>query len=218
MQQNKVPLILGGDHSVALGTIAGIAKHFKNQNKKIGVLWFDAHGDINTPETSLTGNLHGMPLAHLLGLGHHQLNHLIDDSNDPILDFANIAIIGVRDLDLAEKEIIKKHNILCFTMEEVSHHGVANVVNYCIQQISKNTAGFHLSWDFDWMDPQQIAAVNTPVQNGASLLEAQEALQIILQNHQLLSMEFVEYNPLMDHNGQTYRWIEKCFEALEMVY
>ncbi len=199
MEEGRFPLVLGGDHAIALGTIAGVAKHVKN----LGVIWFDAHGDLNTGETSPSGNIHGMPLAASLGFGHERLVNI--GGFAPKIKPENVVIIGARDLDPGERSLIKQIGMKVFTMHEIDKLGMARVMEEAIHHVSKNTDGVHLSLDLDGLDPHDAPGVGTPVIGGISYREGHLALEILADADVLCSAEFVEVNPILDRENVTAR-------------
>jgi len=199
MAEGRFPLVLGGDHAIALGTIAGVAKHVKN----LGVIWFDAHGDLNTGETSPSGNIHGMPLAASLGYGHPQLVNI--GGFAPKIKPENVVIIGARDLDPGERALIKEIGIKVFTMHEIDKLGMARVMEEAIQHVSRHTDGVHLSLDLDGLDPHDAPGVGTPVIGGISYREGHLALEMLADADILCSAEFVEVNPILDRENVTAR-------------
>ncbi|HDI6354025.1 TPA: arginase, partial [Escherichia coli] len=199
MQEGRFPLVLGGDHSIALGTVAGVAKNVKN----LGVIWFDAHGDLNTGETSPSGNIHGMPLAASLGFGHERLVNI--GGFAPKLKPENVVIIGARDLDRGERELIKRIGLKVFTMHEIDKLGMARVMEEAMAHVSKNTDGVHLSLDLDGLDPHDAPGVGTPVIGGISYREGHLALEMLADADILCSAEFVEVNPILDRENVTAR-------------
>lgn len=214
---SQMPVVLGGDHSVAAGTVSGVAEFFHRQQQKIGLIWMDAHADINTPETSPSGNVHGMPLAALLGLGPAPLRDLFGWS--PKVAAANTALVGVRDLDAAEKENIHRAGITqIFTMRDIDERGMRAVMEDALRVASQGTAGYHVSVDMDWIDPEDAPGVGTPVRGGATYREAHLAMEILAdhdranrdhakQDHakqgSMLSFELVEVNPVIDEHNRT---------------
>lgn len=196
VEEGRFPLVLGGDHSIAIGTIAGIANH----NKNFGVIWFDAHGDLNTPETSPSGNIHGMPLAASLGYGHPDLINIMGFS--PKIKPQNVVIIGARDLDKGERELIRKLGIKVYTMHEIDRMGMANVMEETIGYL-RHTDGIHLSLDLDGLDPNDAPGVGTPVTGGITYREGHLAMEMLAETNLLISAEFVEVNPILDHRNQT---------------
>ncbi len=201
LKEGAIPLILGGDHSIAAGSVAGIAKYHREKNQKIGILWFDAHGDINTPETSLSGNVHGMPVAHILGRGHPDLLKIVDFN--PWVDPSRIVLIGIRDLDPSERQSIKELGVRTFTMREIDEIGLRRVMEEAIRIVSSGTVGFHVSMDVDWLDPSEAPGVGTPSWGGATYREGHLAMEMIADTGQMLSMEVTEVNPVLDNSNET---------------
>ncbi len=201
LEDGKVPLVLGGDHSVAAGTVSGVAKFFRRKNQKIGLLWIDAHTDMNTPETSPSGNVHGMPLAALMGLGPSELGNIYEFS--PKVDPENCVLIGIRDVDNFEKENIRKAGVEVFTMRDIDERGMRAVMEEALSMASRGTAGYHVSLDMDWIDPEDAPGVGTPVWGGATYREAHLAMEIIADHGHMLSFEIVEVNPVIDEHNQT---------------
>jgi arginase len=195
------PLSLGGDHSMAAGTVAGVAEFYRRTNQKIGLIWIDAHADINTPDTSPSGNVHGMPLAALLGLGPAELGNICGFS--PKVPPENCVIIGVRDIDAREKENIKKTGIEVYTMRDIDERGMRTVIEEALRVAGRGTAGYHISLDMDWIDPEDAPGVGTPVRGGASYREAHLAMEIIADHGRMLSFEIVEVNPVIDEHNRT---------------
>ena len=201
LEDGKVPLVLGGDHSVAAGTVSGVAKFFRRKNQKIGLLWIDAHTDMNTPETSPSGNVHGMPLAALMGLGPSELGNIYEFS--PKVDPENCVLIGIRDVDNFEKENIRKAGVEVFTMRDIDERGMRAVMEEALSMAGRGTAGYHVSLDMDWIDPEDAPGVGTPVWGGATYREAHLAMEIIADHGRMLSFEIVEVNPVIDERNQT---------------
>ncbi|MFC3779340.1 arginase [Bacillus chungangensis] len=197
IQQNRFPLVLGGDHSIAIGTLAGVAKHYK----ELGVIWYDAHGDLNTADTSPSGNIHGMPLAASLGYGHPSLTEI--GKYSPKIKPENVVVIGARDLDDGEKEFIKENNIKVYTMHEIDRLGMAQVMEQTIDYLKNRTDGVHLSLDLDGLDPNDAPGVGTPVLGGISYRESHLAMEMLAESHLITSAEFVEINPILDRENQT---------------
>ena len=197
MKKGRFPLVIGGDHSIAIGTIAGLAKHKKN----MGVIWYDAHGDLNTGETSPSGNIHGMSLAVSLGIGHPDLTGI--EGQYPKIKPENVVIIGARDLDLGERELIKKIGIKVFTMHEIDRLGMPRVMEEAISVVKKGTDGVHLSLDLDGLDPHDAPGVGTPVIGGISYRESHLAMEMVAEADILTSAEFVEVNPILDVQNMT---------------
>lgn len=201
MASGKTPLVLGGDHSIAVGTVSGVARQLSLEHKKLGVLWIDAHTDMNTPETSPSGNVHGMPLACLVGTGPDELVNIFGFS--PKVNSANVALIGIRDVDFTEREIVKDSGVTCFTMREVDERGMRAVVADAIEIVTRGTAGFHLSLDLDCVDPEYAPGVGTPVSGGMTYRETHLAMEMIADNGHMISMEVVEVNPVIDEVNRT---------------
>lgn len=197
IQSGSFPLVLGGDHSIAIGTLAGVAKHYKN----LGVIWYDAHGDLNTAETSPTGNIHGMPLAVSLGLGHHSLTDIAGYC--PKIKAENVVIIGARSLDEGEKALIKEKGIKVYTMHEVDKLGMTKVMEETIEYFKDKTDGVHLSLDLDGLDPLDAPGVGTPVIGGISYRESNLAMEMLEEAQIITSAEFVEVNPILDDKNKT---------------
>jgi len=202
LEDGMTPLLLGGDHSLAAGSISGVSRFYRRQNQKIGVLWIDAHSDINTPDTSPSGNVHGMPLAALLGLGPEPLGNIYGYS--PKIDPENTVLIGVRDIDAAERANIRRAGINeVYTMRDIDERGMRAVMEEALRAAGRGTAGYHVSLDMDWIDPEDAPGVGTPVRGGATYREAHLAMEIIADHGRLLSMEIVEVNPVIDEHNRT---------------
>ncbi|MCX7781584.1 MAG: arginase [Negativicutes bacterium] len=197
MAKGRFPLVIGGDHSIAIGTISGVLQH----KKRLGVLWFDAHGDINTVETSPSGNIHGMPVAVCLGLGHERLTGIV--GRDVKLNPEKFVMIGTRDLDPGEKVLIKKLGITAFTMHEIDMLGMAQVMERALRIVADGTDGVHVSFDMDVMDPLHAPGVGTPVVGGLTYRESHLAMELIAAANIVTSAEFVEVNTVLDHRNQT---------------
>lgn len=196
VDEGVFPLILGGDHSVAIGSINGLAHH-----RRIGVIWVDAHADFNTFETTPSGNIHGMGLAALTGRGHPSLTRLFGVS--PVLRDSDIAIIGARDIDPLERKALNASGIHVFTMHEVDRRGLAHVMEDAITRVSAATDGIHVSFDLDVLDPSEAPGVGTPVLGGLSYREAHLAMEIIAQSGHLIGLDLVEVNPILDSRNTT---------------
>jgi len=197
MKEGKFPIVIGGDHSIAIGTISGVLQHKKN----LGVIWFDAHGDINTAETTPSGNIHGMPVAVLLGMGNEALTSI--GGKDSVLKKENIVYIGSRDLDAGERKAMKELGIKVFTMYEIDDLGIKNVMKEAIKIAGDGTDGIHVSFDLDVLDPEVAPGTGTKVPGGMGYREAHYALELIAKSEKLVSVEFVEVNPLLDHENMT---------------
>ena len=201
LEAGKVPLVLGGDHSVAAGTVAGVAEFYRRQNHKIGLIWIDAHTDLNTPDSSPSGNVHGMPLAATMGLGPTELANIFDFS--PKVKPENCVLVGVRDIDAVEKENVRKAGIGVFTMRDIDERGMRTVMEEALRMAGRGTAGYHVSLDMDWIDPEDAPGVGTPVRGGATYREAHLAMEIIADHGRMLSFEIVEVNPVIDERNRT---------------
>ncbi len=201
LEAGKVPLVLGGDHSVAAGTVSGVAEYYRRQNHKIGLLWIDAHTDMNTPDSSPSGNVHGMPLASLMGLPPVELGKIYDFS--PKVHPENCVLIGIRDVDNFEKENIRKAGVEVFTMRDIDERGMRAVMEEALRMAGRGTAGYHVSLDMDWIDPEDAPGVGTPVRGGATYREAHLAMEIIADHGRMVSFEIVEVNPVIDERNQT---------------
>src|ERR1700690_1798070 len=201
LEAGKVPLVLGGDHSVAAGTVSGVAEFYRRQGQKIGLLWIDAHTDMNTPESSPSGNVHGMPLASIMGLPPFGLGRIYDFS--PKVEPENCVLVGIRDVDNFEKENIRKSGVEVFTMRDIDERGMRSVMEEALQMAGRGTAGYHVSLDMDWIDPEDAPGVGTPVWGGATYREAHLAMEIIADHGRMLSFEIVEVNPVIDEHNQT---------------
>jgi arginase len=201
LEAGKIPLVLGGDHSVAAGTVAGVAEFYRRQNQKIGLIWIDAHSDMNTPDSSPSGNVHGMPLAAIMGLGPAELGNIFNFS--PKVHPENCVLVGVRDVDAIEKENIRRAGVEVFTMRDIDERGMRSVMEEALRMAGRGTAGYHVSLDMDWIDPEDAPGVGTPVWGGATYREAHLAMEIIADHGRLLSLEIVEVNPVIDEHNQT---------------
>jgi len=199
--EGKAPLVLGGDHSVAIGTVAGVSRHFRKKRQKIGLIWVDAHADMNTPQTSPSGNVHGMPLACCIGLGPVELTKIFGFL--PKVDPKNVAIVGVRDVDIMERAHVRESGVHAFTMRDIDERGLRAVMAQAMEVAMRGTAGFHLSLDLDYVDPKDAPGVGTPVRGGATYREAHLAMEMICDSNGMVSMEAVEVNPVFDEVNRT---------------
>ncbi|ASF19802.1 arginase [Staphylococcus saprophyticus] len=197
ISNNHFPLILGGDHSIAIGSISGVSKHYEN----LGVIWYDAHGDLNIPEESPSGNIHGMPLRILAGDGDDKLVNIANYA--PKVKPENIVLIGMRDLDVGERQYIKDNNIKTYTMAEVDRYGIKQVIKETIDYLKEKTDGIHLSLDVDALDPVETPGTGTRVLGGLTYRESHFALEFLHNSNLVTSMDLVEVNPLIDHNNDT---------------
>jgi len=201
LESGKVPLVLGGDHSVGAGTVAGVAEFYRRRGQKIGLIWIDAHTDINTPQSSPSGNVHGMPLAATMGLGPPELMNIFNFS--PKVARENCVLVGVRKIDAVEKENVRQAGIDVFTMRDIDERGMRVVIEEALRIASRDTAGYHVSLDMDWVDPEDAPGVGTPVRGGATYREAHLAMEIIADHGGMLSFEIVEVNPVIDEHNRT---------------
>jgi arginase len=201
--RGRVPVVLGGDHSLAVGTIAGVSRFHRERGGKIGVVWFDAHADSNTAETSPSGNIHGMPLAAVLGLGAPELTAMAGFT--PMVDGARAAAVGLRDVDPAERENVRTTGLGAFTMRDVDERGMRGVMEEAIRRASSGTVGIHVSFDLDAMDPDFAPGVGTPSPGGLSYREAHLAMEMLADTGRVVSAEFVEANPILDQGNGTAR-------------
>ena len=200
--EGATPLVLGGDHSLAAGSVSGVAEFYRRQGQKIGVIWIDAHSDINTPDTSPSGNVHGMPLASLLGLGPEPLSNLFGYS--PKIAPENTVLVGIRDVDAAESANIRRAGITeVYTMRDIDERGMRAVMEEALRAAGRGTIGYHVSLDMDWIDPEDAPGVGTPVRGGATYREAHLAMEILADHGRMVSFEIVEVNPVIDEHNRT---------------
>ena len=202
LDDGRFPLVLGGDHSIAIGTITGMARSLRKKGQRLGVVWVDAHTDMNTPASSPSGNIHGMPVACLLGHGPAALTtELI--AGGPALRPEDIVLIGIRDVDQKEAEFVRQTGVRTYTMSELDARGTAVCLREALEQVSKDTAGLHISFDLDGVDPSEAPGVGTPVPGGLSLRESHLICEWAAQTGRLLGMEMVELNPTRDVRNKT---------------
>ena len=195
------PLVLGGDHSLAVGSVSGVARHWRKKKQSIGLIWIDAHADMNTPESSLSGNIHGMPLACLIGRGPKELTHIHNFA--PKVSPKNTVIVGLRDVDQLERQMVRESGVHIFTMRDIDERGLKPVMMDALRFATDGTAGFHLSFDMDSVDPQQAPGVGTPVPGGLTYREAHLAMEMAGDSGQLLALDIVEVNPVLDIANRT---------------
>jgi arginase len=198
MQGGRFPLVLGGDHSLSAGSIRGAARH-----KKLGVIWVDAHADFNTAETTPSGNIHGMPLAALCGLGDPRLVCLWEEESAPVLDPRRVAVIGARDLDPGEKRNLREADVMVQSMEQIDRIGMVAALEKAIDRVSRGVDGIYLSLDMDALDPRHAPGVGTPVPGGLTYREAHLACEVVAETGRLIGMDLVEVNPILDVQNQT---------------
>lgn len=196
MAEGGFPLILGGDHSISIGSISGVAR-----TRRLGVLWIDAHADFNTPETTPSGNIHGMSLAALTGHGHPALAQLL--GSGPAIRASDVALVGARDIDTTERAALRHSGIHVFTMHDIDRRGLARVMDEAITLVSAHTDGIHVSLDLDALDPKEAPGVGTPVLGGLSYREAHLAMEMVSESQRLVSMDLVEVNPILDRSNIT---------------
>jgi arginase len=201
LEEGYLPLVLGGDHSIAAGSISGVSAHFRKEKKSIGCIWLDAHSDMNTPETSPSGNVHGMPLSAIMGYGTEELDDLFGFK--PKIEPQNVVLVGVRDLDAQEKKFIKKFGVKAFTMREVDERGMREVMSDALKYAMDDTDGIAVSLDMDFVDPSDAPGVGTPVRGGVTYREAHLAMEMIADSEAMVSMEIVEINPIIDEHNRT---------------
>lgn len=200
--RGRIPLVLGGDHSIAIGSVAAQARHWGGRGgQPVGLIWMDAHADMNGPDSSPSGNIHGMPLAVCLGLGLPELTGIAGPA--PAVQARHVAIVGVRDLDRREREIVRDTGVRVFTMSEIDERGMGACMDEAIRRAGDGTAGIHLSFDLDGVDPRFAPGVGTPVAGGLTYREAHLACEKVAHSGRLLGMDLVELNPVLDTNNAT---------------
>jgi arginase len=201
LEDGAFPLVIGGDHSIAVGTVGAISSFHHRRGERIGLLWFDAHGDMNTPESSETGNIHGMPCAACLGRGPRELTHL--GQRYPMVDVQNACIVGVRDLDASERREILDAGVTVFTMRDIDMLGMSEVMQRALSIVNDGTAGFHLSFDLDGTDPSVAPGVGTPVPGGTNFRESHLVMEHAAESGRMLGLEMTEINPILDERNRT---------------
>jgi arginase len=201
LTSGRTPLVLGGDHSLAAGSIAGAAAHLAASGKKLGVIWVDAHADMNTPGSSRTGNVHGMPLAHLMGHGDHDLAAVA--GVNPAVRAEHVALVGIRDLDEAEREHITAWKVHAFSMRELDERGVRSVMTDAIERVSRGTDGIWVSFDMDVVDSSLAPGVGTAAPGGMTFREAHLAMELLADTGRIVGMDLVEVNPVLDVQNKT---------------
>ncbi|MER3524573.1 MAG: arginase [Ignavibacteria bacterium] len=199
MANKHFPLVLGGDHSIAIGSISGIAAFARKKHKKLGVLWVDAHGDMNTPSTSPSGNIHGMPLATLFGYGPHELKTV--GGNVRKVDPNHVALVGVRSLDEGERRFIEQTGVHVYTMHDVDRQGIHHIMKKALSTVTHGTDYLHVSFDLDAVDPTVAPGVGTPVKGGLDYREAHLIMELIFESKRMTSLEIVEVNPILDEHN-----------------
>ncbi len=201
VRSGHIPLVLGGDHSVAAGSVAGVATALAERGERLGLIWLDAHADINTPGSTLSGNVHGMPVAHLLGHGDPAMAQLASPA--PAVRPEHTVIIGARDLDPAERSNARDFGVTIYTMRDLDERGLRTILVEAIAKISQGTQGIHVSLDLDFVDPQEAPGVGTPVRGGATYREAHLAMETLWDTGRVVSLDLVEVNPVLDRFNQT---------------
>lgn len=201
LEAGEFPLVVGGDHSIAAGTVAAISSFHHRRGERIGLLWFDAHGDFNTPATSPSGNIHGMPCAVCLGRGASELVGL--GARVPMVDADKAVIVGARDIDVSERDEIRDSGVRVFTMRDIDMLGMNEVMRRALAIVNTGTAGFHLSFDLDGTDPSIAPGVGTPVQGGTNWRESHLVMEHAAESGRLLGLELTEINPILDLKNKT---------------
>jgi arginase len=208
-----LPLVLGGDHSIAAGSVSGVSNHFRKNNQRVGYMWLDAHGDMNTPETSPSGNVHGMPLAAIIGYGAPELVDLLEFK--PKIEPRNVALVGIRDLDSRERRLVKESGVHVFTMRDIDERGMREVMSEALRVVTDDTSGTAVSLDMDFVDPTDAPGVGTPVRGGVTYREAHLAMEMIADSDAMVSLEVVEINPVIDeHNTTALLGVELVLSAM----
>ena len=201
LARGSMPITIGGDHSLAIGSIAGVSNHYRKLGQKFGLVWFDAHGDINTPDTSQSGNVHGMPLAVSLGDGDPRLTELLGFT--PKVQPNRSVLIGIRDIDPPEREIINRSGVTPFTIRDIDHLGLGRVTDLALGACGSDVSGLHLSFDIDVIDPDIAPGVSTPARGGLNYRESHLALTLLAESELLRSIDIVELNPAFDVQNRT---------------
>ena len=201
LEGGSTPIVLGGDHSIAIGSVAGLAAFHRRRDARVGVIWFDAHGDMNTPETSPSGNIHGMPFAAILGRGAPELTHVSGFA--PKVSPEDCVLIGARSVDREEAAALRVSGIRVVTMRELDERGMSAVMDEAMWLASRRTAGFHVTMDMDFVDPDFAPGVGTPVPGGPTYRESHLAMEKIADSGKMLSFELTEVNPVLDVSNRT---------------
>jgi arginase len=201
LEAGGLPVVLGGDHSIAIGSVSGVAAHYRQKNQKIGIIWFDPHADINTPDSSPSGNIHGMPLAAILGRGAPELVEIGGFVGK--VDPSNVALIGIRQIDDGERRLVRELGVRAFTARDLDERGMKSVVDEAIEIASRGTVGYHVTMDMDFIDPQYAPGVGTPVPGGATYRESHLGMEKIADAGGMVSLELTEVNPVFDTRNQT---------------
>lgn len=201
LDDGDFPLVLGGDHSMSIGSLAGIGAHCKQHGKTLGVIWIDAHADMNTAETTPSGNIHGMPVAVALGHGHPTLTSLMGDY--PKLDPSNLAIVGLRSIDAGERDLIRELGVAAYTMFDVDRLGMYHIASRVLEDMARRVDHLHISFDCDGVDPSIAPGVGTPVAGGLSFRETHLFMEMISEVDAFASLEVAEVNPILDERNKT---------------
>lgn len=201
IKNGAVPITLGGDHSLGVGSVTGVSRAYREEGRNIGLIWVDAHADINTPETSPSGNVHGMPVAHVLGMGDKSFARL--GGYAPKVQARNVCLIGTRDVDKAEAANLRKSGVRVFSMQEIDRFGMGACVEQAIDIASDATAGFHLSFDIDAVDPGNAPGTGTVKRGGLTYREAHLLMELAADSERMLGVDLVEVNPLEDVQNST---------------
>jgi arginase len=196
-----LPLILGGDHSIAIGSIAGSASYFKARNERMGVVWLDAHADMNTADTTPSGNIHGMSLAFSMGLGDERFANVCGFA--PKLDPRHVALVGIRDIDELEANCVRDSGMFVATMRDLDERGIRDVMKQAIQIAAHGTAGVHVQLDMDMVDPEDAPGTGTPVRGGVTYREAHLAMEMLADCKAVRAIDIVEVNPILDERNRT---------------
>ena len=201
LEDDCLPLVLGGDHSLAAGSVAGCASFHRERGEKIGLIWMDAHADMNLPETSPSGNVHGMPLAAIVGLGPPELGEI--EGFSPKVDPANVTVVGARSIDRRERDNIERSGVRVITMKELDMRRMNGAMEEALERATQGTAGFHCSFDLDVVDPQVAPGGGTPVLGGVTYRESHLAMEMVADSQRMISLELVEVNPVIDLQNAT---------------
>lgn len=196
LEAGEVPVVLGGDHSIAIGTVSGVSEFYRERNRQVGLIWVDAHADMNTPESTPSGNIHGMPLAAVLGFGPERLVEM--GGFAPKIRREHACLIGIRNLDTHEKVLLQQSGVRAYTMRDLDERGMRAVMEDALKLVNTGTAGFHVSFDLDAMDPKDVPGVGTPVKGGINWREAHLMMEMVADSDKLLSLEITELNPVLD--------------------
>jgi arginase len=201
LEAGAIPIILGGDHSIAIGSVSGLSAYYHKREHRVGVIWFDAHGDMNTPETSPSGNIHGMPFAAILGHGAPELTHIAGFA--PKVYAEDCVLIGARSVDPEEAVALKNSGVRVITMRELDERGMSVVMDEAMWLASRRTTGFHITMDMDFVDPDFAPGVGTPVPGGPTYRESHLAMEKVADSGKMLSFELTEVNPVLDISNKT---------------